>query len=109
LGTIAATLWVRMNGHVAVGRFRLNVTVCGSGASTLSNGSSSVYGPLGSSIASIRSIENLTSSDVSGSPLENFRSALIVQVYVFGSSNWQLSAASGSGVLPPAGTESRFW
>ena len=85
------------------------VTVVGSGASTLSSDASSVYGPVGSSIATIRSSENLTSSDVSGSPLENFRSALSLQVYVFGSENSQLSAASGSGALPPAGTDSRFW
>ena len=35
-----------------------------------------MYGPLGSAILSMRSSENLTSSDVSGSPLENFRSGL---------------------------------
>ena len=75
----------------------------------MSSEPSSVYGPVGSSILSIRSSENLTSSAVSGSPLENFRSGLSLQTYVCGSENSQLSAASGSGVLPPAGTESRVW
>ena len=68
-----------------------------------------MYGPVGSSILSMRSSENLTSSAVSGSPLANFRSGLSLQTYVFGSENSQLSAASGSGLLPPAGIDSRVW
>ena len=96
-----------MNGKVASTRLSFMVTVVGSVASTESSEPSSVYGPVGSSILSIRSSECLTSADVSGSPLENFRSALSLQTYVFGSENSQLSAASGSGLLAPAGTASR--
>src|SRR3954471_11200460 len=106
---MAATLCVRMNGNVASGLLSFIVTVAGSGASTDFSDPSSVYGPVGSLILSMRSSENLTSSDVSGSPLENFRPDLILQVYVFGSEKSKLSAASGSGLLPPAGTASRFW
>src|SRR6478752_765108 len=98
-----------MNGHVASAFLSFMVTVVGSVASTDFSDPNSVYGPVGSAILTMRSSENLTSSDVSGSPLENFRSGLSLQTYVFGSENSQLSAASGSGLLPPAGTDSRFW
>ena len=47
----------------------------------------------------------MTSSEVSGSPLENFRPSLSLQTYVFGSVKSHDSAASGSGLLPPAGTD----
>ena len=98
-----------MNGHVPSAFLRFIVTVVGSVASTDFSEASSVYGPVASAILTMRSSENLTSSDVSGSPLENFRSGLSLQTYVFGSENSQLSAASGSGLLPPAGIDSRFW
>ena len=98
-----------MKGHVASAFLSLNVTVVGSVASTESSDASSEDGPLGSAILSWRSSENLTSSEVSGSPEENFRSGLSLQTYVFGSVKSQLSAASGLGWFSPAGTESRFW
>src|SRR3954468_11472779 len=98
-----------MKGHVASAFLSFIVTVVGSGASTDFSDPSSVYGPVGSFILSMRSSENLTSSDVSGSPLENFSPVLSLHVYVSGSEKSQLSAASGSGLLPPAGTDSRFW
>src|SRR3954447_7003102 len=98
-----------MNGKVASAFLSFIVTVAGSVSSTESSEPSSVYGPVGSLILSMRSSENLTSSDVSGSPLENFRPDLILQVYVFGSEKSQLARAAGSGLLPPAGTASRFW
>ena len=68
-----------MNGQVASGFLRFIVTVGGSVASTESSEASSVYGPVGSAILTMRSSENFTSSDVSGSPLENFRSGLSLQ------------------------------
>ena len=83
-GRSPPTLCVRMNGKVASTLLSFIVTVVGSVASTESSEPSSVYGPVGSSILSIRSSENLTSSAVSGSPLENFRSGLSLQTYVFG-------------------------
>ena len=86
-----------MKGHVASAFLSLNVTVVGSVASVESSDASSEDGPLGSAILSWRSSENLTSSEVSGSPEENFRSGLSLQTYVFGSLNSQLSAASGLG------------
>ena len=98
-----------MNGKVASTLFSFIVTVVGSVTSTESSEPSSVYGPVGSSILSMRSSENLTSSAVSGSPLENFRSGLSLQTYVLGSLNSQLSAASGSGLFCPAGTDSSVW
>src|SRR3954454_18889938 len=98
-----------MKGHVPSAFFRCIVTVIGSVASTDFSEASSEDGPLGSAILSWRSSENLTSSDVSGSPLENFRPGLSLQTYVFGSLNSQLSAASGSGLFPPAGIDRRFW
>ena len=51
----------------------------------LQRGQQRCTGRVGSAILSMRSSENLTSSDVSGSPLENFRSGLSLQTYVFGS------------------------
>src|SRR4051795_6191 len=48
--TIAATLWVRMNGHVPSGRLRFIVTVFGSVASTSLSDPSSDAGPPGSAI-----------------------------------------------------------
>src|SRR4051812_17391433 len=98
-----------MKGHVPSALLSFIVTVVGSVASTDSSEPSSDDGPPGSAILSWRSSENLTSSDVRGSPLENFRPALSLQTYVFGSLNSQLSAASGSGLLPPAGMARRFW
>src|SRR3954452_6832951 len=106
-GTIAATLWVRTIGQVPSGFLRCIVTVLGSVASTLLSEPSSDDGPFASAILVWRSSENLTSSEVSGSPLENFRPSLSVQTYVLGSLKSQLSAASGSGLLPPAGIVSR--
>src|SRR5688500_5311759 len=97
-----------MKGQVASTLLSFIVTVSGSVASTESSEASSVYGPVGSSILTMRSSENFTSSAVSGSPLENFRSGLSLQTYVLSSDQSQLSAASGSGLLPPAGTDSRF-
>src|SRR3954471_11782083 len=98
-----------MNGNVASGLLSVIVTVVGSGAETDFSDPSSVYGPVGSSILSMRSSENLTSSAVSGSPLENFWSGLSLQTYVLGSLNSQLSAASGCGLFWPAGTDSSVW
>src|SRR5215510_12104597 len=98
-----------MNGHVLSTFLRCMVTVVGSVASTLLSDASSDDGPLGSAILSWRSRLNLTSSEVSSSPLENFCPALSLQTYVFGSVKSHDSAASGSGLLPPAGTDSRFW
>src|SRR5262245_8545427 len=98
-----------MNGQVPSGFLRWKTTVLGSGASVLLSEASSDDAPAGSAILSSRSNENFTSSDVSGSPLENFSPSLSVQLYVFGSLNSQLSAASGSGLFPPAGMDSMFW
>src|SRR3954466_15100939 len=77
--TIAATLWVRMKGHVLSPFLRLNVTVVGSVASVDFSEPSSDDGPLGSAIFSMRSIENFTSADVISSPFENFCPGLSVQ------------------------------
>ena len=70
--TIAATLCVRMKGHVLSTFLRCIVTVIGSVASVDFSEASSDDGPLGSAILSMRSSENLTSADVSSSPFENF-------------------------------------
>jgi hypothetical protein len=58
------------------------VTVCGSGVATDLTPDISEAGPAEKLIFFIRSMENLTSSDVSGCPLENCRPSWSVHWYV---------------------------
>ncbi len=103
---------------VRSGLLRLKTTVVSSGVSMapsaivgfFASGSmiepSSDEAPLGSAIAMLRSKENFTSEDVSALPLENVLSARRMQVTVCGSSYSHDSAASATGVSPPAGIAS---
>lgn len=67
-------------GKVASGTFRRKTTVFSSGASTLSSMGNMIAGPAGSLILSVRSKENLTSSEVSASPLLNWRPSFSVHL-----------------------------
>lgn len=69
-----------MLGKVASAVFRRKTTVFSSGVSTFSRVGNMTAGPSGSSIFSMRSKENFTSSEVSGSPLLNFSPSRSVQV-----------------------------
>jgi hypothetical protein len=70
-----------------------------------------IAGPAGLLIFSMRSKENLTSSEVSGSPLLNFSPSFRVHVktLVSVSENAQLWAASGCGSVAPLGKLSSDW
>lgn len=100
-----------MLGKVASGVFSVKTTVLSSGVSTLSSIGNMIAGPASSLIFSMRSKENLTSSEVSESPLLNLSPSLSVHSYtcVLVSVNSQLRAASGSGSVPPLGKLSSDW
>ncbi len=69
-----------MLGKVASGDLSLKTTVFSSGVSTLSSMGNMIAGPASSLIFSMRSKENLTSSEVSESPLLNLRPSLRVHL-----------------------------
>ena len=70
-----------------------------------------IAGPAASLIFSMRSKENLTSFEVSESPLLNFRPSRRVHLYtlVCGPLKAHSLAASGCGSVPPLGKLSSDW
>src|SRR4051794_1441815 len=105
LSTIGPAEVPRMNGQVwSFGLFRVKTTVLSSLAVTDFMFPMSDAGPFGSLIVRTRLYEKTTSLAVIVSPLENFWLSLRMQVYSVGCVNEQLFAASGWGLLSPAGT-----
>jgi len=72
---------------------------------------SSEEAPFGSAILTLRSNEKTTSSAVRSEPSENFRPSRSVhsKTLLSLSVKSQLSAASGTALLPPGSIVSRFW
>lgn len=99
-------------GKVASEYFRWKTTLSAEGVSIdLTEPSRAPAGPFSSLILMVRSKEYLTSSEVRLSPLLNFSPDRRMQekVRLSSSSNWQLSAASGCGLVEPSGKASSDW
>lgn len=98
-------------GKVASEVLSRKTTAFASGVSTLSSIGNMIAGPAGSLIFSMRSKENLTSFEVSASPLLNLRPALRVHRWTRArvSVKEHSLAASGCGSVPPLGKLSSDW
>src|SRR3954468_15921253 len=100
--TIVAASVHRTCGQVLSCWFSVMTTLSPS-AFTLCSGLRSPDGPLTSLMRCIRWNEKTTAFASSGSPLENFRFGFMVQVYVAVALKSHDDAASGTGVVWPAG------
>ena len=107
--TIAPAPVEMMKFHSVLGDARWKTTVVSSTASVFTL-ASRLAGPEGSLILRTRSKENFTSVAVSGSPFENFRPGLSLQVQVLKSAEGsQDSAASGTFFSVVGSTLSSVW
>src|SRR4051812_9702046 len=107
--TIAPAPVPRIWFHSELPSFSVITTVVGSGV-VVATSPSRLDGPFGSAILMTLSKENLTSALVSGSPLENFRPGLSLQVHTLKSGeDVQPLAASGTGFCVFSSTRRRVW